>query len=147
MQKPLLVGLLALAACSKKDATPTPAPTPIPVPTGHWVTDGVYAGPRGGKLAPGALNNVQVYSSGQVDFSGTTLTVTPGLLVYSSTSPAATAYSLALPLLSYPAQAQGAGRVDSFVQVSATSFTWRRYGTTVTSMAYSSYVVYATFHR
>lgn len=141
----LAAGLLAsLASCGTQDGDPTPTPTPVLA--GHWVADAVYSKP----LNDYANLYLVTYRSGQLELDGSTLTVTPGVLVGAATASATTSYSLTLPLLRYASQTTGAGAVDSFLHVTATSFGWHHYQYAPNPTPPSSYVgqlVVATFHR
>lgn len=149
MQKLLLLALfLSLVSCSKKDPDPTPTPATPTVPTGHWVADGVYVAPVGADPQTTVATTVKLYQDAQLDLSGSSLTVSRGVLVSATTDPATTSYTLTLPVLKYPAQAQGVGRVDSFVNVTSNSFTWRHYSSYAAGGAtYNGYVFFANFHR
>lgn len=145
MKKLLLASLLlALASCSKDGDAP--APSPAPLLTGHWVADAVYSKP----ITDYANLYLVTYSGGKLELDGSNLTVTPGVFLGATTASASTSYALQLPLLSYASQAKGAGAVDSFLHVTATSFVWHHYQYAPNPSApayYPGEIVFATFHR
>ncbi|NML65149.1 hypothetical protein HHL22_08020 [Hymenobacter sp. RP-2-7] len=143
----LAAGLLGLLAnCSRNGDEP--APIPAPLLAGHWVADAVYSKPI---TDYGNIYLRQLASSGKVELDGTILTVSPAaFLGGAATASASTSYSLQLPLLSYASQASGAGAVDSFLHVTATSFVWHHYQYAPNPSAPAYYpgdLVFATFHR
>jgi hypothetical protein len=144
MKKILLAGLLAVASCSKHGNDPTPAPAPILA--GHWVADAVYSKP----ITDYANLYLVTYSGGKLELDGSSLTVTPGVFLGATTASASTIYALQLPLLIYAVQTKGAGAVDSFLHVTATSFVWHHYQYAPNPSAPAYYpgdIVFATLHR
>jgi hypothetical protein len=136
----LAVAGLALAGCSTKDSEPAP------VLAGHWVADAVYSKP----ITDYANLYLVTYGGGTLDIDGSSLTVAPGVFLGAATASASTGYALQLPLLSYASQTKGAGAVDSFLHVTATSFVWHHYQYAPKPSPpayYPGEMVFATFHR
>lgn len=110
------------------------------------MADGVYSKPT----TDYANIYLVTYRGGKLDLDGHTLPVAPGVLLGSATASTSTTYSLKLPLLPYASQTSGAGAVDSFLHVAASSFVWYHYQYAPTPSApayYPGEVVFATFHR
>jgi len=148
MKIPLLGALvsLALAGCNPGGSAPVPTPKPLVAdPTGSWVSDNITAEPVGNR---NPANVKVIANSGSVDLSGGRLLVNPAVMVNSSASSASVEYTLALPLLRHPAQDASVGRIDSFINVTNTSFTWRHYtGSRTYDPKLANLILTGHFHR
>jgi hypothetical protein len=137
---------LALVGCNPGGSSPTPTPKPLAAdPTGEWVADNITSEPVGNRNPA----NVKVISnSGSVDLSNGRLVVQPAVMLNSSATVASVAYTLTLPVLSHPAQDASVGRIDSFINVTNTSFTWRHYtGSRTFDPSLANLVLTGHFHR
>jgi hypothetical protein len=135
----LATGLLSLASCSKSNSDPTPASATTP--SGHYTASTVYL-QFDSVGSPGILTN-----NAQADFSGGNVIVSPGIFLNSAATPATTAYTLSLPILAYAAQSGAAGRSDSLINVTATSFTWIHHTGVGSSSAGGDVRIFADFTR